>query len=82
MYNCQPGVTIDYTDGSSYLAGDTPAQDAHGVEQFILNTSSKKFHTTTCAQSNTIAEQNREEYAGERQKLIEEGYEPAGCCNP
>ena len=79
VYNIQLGVTINYADGSSYLAGGKPTQ---GGEKYILNKSSKKFHTTTCSQCKTIADKNREEYSGDRQALINKGYEPAGCCQP
>ena len=82
VYNSQPGVTINYTDGSSYLTGGAPVQGESGEDMYILNKSSKKFHSSTCSQSKSIAEKNREEYTGERQILIDEGYEPAGCCNP
>ena len=82
VYNAQPGVTIDYTDGASCLAGGTPVRDESVEDVYILNKSSKKFHSSTCSQSKSIAEKNREEYTGERQALIDEGYVPAGCCNP
>lgn len=82
VYNSQPGVTINYLDGSSYLTGGDMVQGESGEDLYILNNSSKKFHSGTCTQSKTIAEKNREEYTGERQVLIDEGYVPAGCCNP
>lgn len=79
IYNIQPGITINYADGSSCTDGDKPTQNS---EKYILNKSSKKFHTTTCSQCKTIADKNREEYSGDRQALIDKGYEPAGCCQP
>ena len=82
VYNAQPGVTINYTDGSSCLTGGIPVQGESAEDVYILNKSSKKFHSSTCSQIKSIAEKNREEYTGERQNLIDEGYEPAGCCNP
>lgn len=83
VYNAQPGITINYADGSSRLTSDgekAQAQSGEGV--YVLNTNSKKFHTSSCSQGKSIAEKNRKEYSGDRQSLIDEGYEPAGCCKP
>lgn len=85
-YNNQPGVTIDYFDGSSRLTSDSSTADTTHVQTgeitYILNTNSKKFHTGSCAQGQGISDENRKEYSGARQELIDEGYTPAGCCKP
>jgi DNA-entry nuclease len=81
VYNSQPGVSINYADGSSCLS-DNELPDNNNKTTFILNTSSKKFHTDTCAQCKSIADKNKKAYTGDRQTLIDEGYAPAGCCNP
>lgn len=81
VYNSQPGVSIDFSDGSSWLEGNEKV-DPNIEVTYILNISSKKFHISTCSQGTAISEKNREEYRGERQSLIDEGYVPAGCCNP
>ena len=86
VYNNQPGVIINYADGSSRLAGSsadaTQSNTAPGNQLYILNIKSKKFHTATCSQGESISDSNREEYTGDRQTLIDDGYTPAGCCNP
>lgn len=86
VYNSQPGVSINYADGSSRLSSDTTdftqGEAAVGEDTFILNKNSKKFHTDGCSQGASISEKNREEYTGDRQTLIDDGYEPAGCCKP
>lgn len=81
-YNNQPGVTINYETGTSSLEGSNAADTQTATEEYILNTSSKKFHTTTCKQGLDIKTENREQYTGTRDNLIENGYTPAGCCNP
>lgn len=44
-YNIQPGITIDYKSGDSSENEDMPVQtEAASVSEFVLNTSSKKFH--------------------------------------
>ena len=87
VYNSQPGISINYADGSSCIAensSDDPSQTdvASDKTTYILNTKSKKFHVSTCSQGASISDSNREEYAGDRQSLIDDGYEPAGCCKP
>ncbi|MBR2435712.1 MAG: hypothetical protein IKB22_09605 [Lentisphaeria bacterium] len=49
---------------------------------YVLNTSSKKFHDPSCSSVPTIKEKNREEYSGERAVLIERGFAPCKRCNP
>lgn len=84
VYNCQPGITINYADGTSKETSDL--QDFGGNighnEKFIINKKSKKFHTSTCAQGKGISAENKENYEGTRENLIKDGYVPAGCCEP
>lgn len=78
-YNSQPGVVINYADGTSAL-DETAAEGEQ--DTFVLNTNSKKFHTEDCAQGKSITEQNRQITTTTRQMLINQGFEPAGCCKP
>lgn len=81
VYNNQPGVIIDYATGESWLdqeAADLPEETG----RYILNTKSKKFHKNTCSQGEDITAENRDSFQGDRQTLIDQGYVPAGCCDP
>ena len=53
-----------------------------GVEKYILNTSSHKFHKNTCSVAASIADNNREVYEGPRADVVRMGYSPCGMCNP
>lgn len=76
-YNVQPGVTIDYADGSS------AAQDSDGQEvTLVLNTNTKKFHLPTCSSVTDMKEEYRQEYTGSRDLLTAQGYSPCGRCKP
>ena len=57
---------------------------ASGTESgtYILNTKTMKFHRTDCDSVKNIKSENREEYTGEREKLINEGYEACKSCKP
>ena len=84
-YNIQPGVVIDYSDGSSHLSGETPAPKEEPDQtptHYVVNTSSKKFHLPTCSGAKVIKETNREEREFNREALIDEGFTPCGTCKP
>ncbi len=79
-YNVQPGVTIDYSDGSNAPAVPAAENDVTGV--YILNKNSMKFHLPSCAGAAQISEKNRRTYEGSRAELIERGYKPCNDCRP
>ena len=69
--------------GSTSGSGKTDAVTS-GKESgtYILNTKTMKFHRTDCDSVKNIKSENREEYTGEREKLINEGYEACKSCKP
>ncbi len=91
LYNNQPGISIDYSTGRSWL-GEAPAdsgntdtdndknEENNAESKYILNTNSKKIHTSDCGNASKISEKNKQEYSDDISELIEEGYEKAGCC--
>lgn len=82
-YNVQPGVIIDYATGESRLEGED--QNSSGTEastDYVLNTKSKKFHLPTCSGAAEMSPANRQDYLGDRQDLLDQGYSPCGLCNP
>ena len=84
VYNNQPGVTIDYATGANWPENEMPTESASGDASgsYILNISSMKFHDGDCSQGQSIKENNKEIYTGDRDTLIRQGYTPSGCCNP
>jgi len=79
-YNVQPGVIIDYKTGASFA--DESKLDNTESGDYVLNTSSKKFHKTTCSGVSTMSSKNRQDYSGNRADLISQGYVPCSQCNP
>ena len=75
VYNVQPGITIDYATGESWTSEVT-------ATHYVLNTSSKKFHLPECSGVRDIKESNRQDYQGNRDQLLEQGYTPCGLCHP
>ena len=80
VYNCQPGVVIDYATGDSHLEDAAPGTSADAT--YILNTSSKKFHRPDCSGAASMSQANRQTYTGSREELIAQGYSPCGQCDP
>lgn len=81
VYNVQPGITIDYATGESWLEG-TASPSESVSSHYVLNTSSKKFHLPECSGVRDIKESNRQDYQGNRDQLLEQGYTPCGLCHP
>lgn len=100
VYNCQPGVAIDYANGLSVLVeGEESAEVTATVEAkkqneesvpvsqgegtaYILNTNTHKFHNPSCSSVDDMKEANKQEYVGNREDLIKQGYDPCKRCNP
>ena len=84
VYNNQPGVVIDYATGESRLADvvEDPTEAPPAQGSYVMNTTSMKFHVDTCTQADGISEKNRDTFTGSRQELLDQGYVPAGCCDP
>ncbi len=86
VFNIQPGIEIDYSQGNSWEieGGETYAEWVDDGEEhtYILNTNTKKFHDPDCSGAADIKPDNKETYTGSRQALLEDGYEPCGSCDP
>lgn len=96
-YNSQPGITINYEDGSSELAADaeTPKPTPKATEKpthtpkptqsgraYVLNTNTHKFHYPHCSSVAQMSQSNRRDYFGDREDIIAMGYVPCKRCNP
>ena len=81
VYNVQPGVVINYADGSSQSQSVQGSTEDETVS-YVVNTSSKKFHLETCKQAQCIKAENREAFRVTRGQMLAWGFSPAGCCNP
>ena len=94
VYNCQPGVVIDYASGVSALGENVPSgegivnsSDSVPVSlgegtTYILNTNTHKFHYPSCSSVDDMKEKNKKEYQGNREDLIQQGYDPCKRCEP
>lgn len=82
-YNNQPGIVIDYATGDSYLAEeDAKAEKENVRSEYVLNTGTRKFHRTDCSSADDIKEENKKIFIGDREELIDQGYEACKRCKP
>ncbi len=49
---------------------------------YVVNTNTGKFHLPGCSSADDIYPENRWDYYGNRQDLINQGYQPCKRCNP
>ena len=91
-------MEIDYATGDSWETGETPSESqpetstqqpeqgdstqSSGEMEYVLNTSSHKFHYPDCGSVSQMSDSNRQDYTGTREEIIAQGYEPCGNCNP
>lgn len=91
--NIQPGVEINYSDGTSKLESANNFDKTQEKEKqnkksaientiYILNTSTMKFHSEGCSSVKDIKPQNKEMFNGTRIWLKDNGYSPCGICKP
>ena len=92
-YNIQPGFVIDYATGAVRAEGEPEelvlvADDLgdpgsrSGQPDYVLNTKSMRFHYPWCQGVQTMSAKNRQDYYGDRETLIQQGYKACGTCNP
>ena len=85
-YNVQPGIIIDYSTGKSRLDPDYNKNEAGSEkgekQEYVLNTSSKKFHKPDCSSVSDMKKSNRKDVVTTREELISDGYAPCGSCKP
>lgn len=79
--NVQPGVAIDYDTGDSHEQRQEESEPAE-ARDYVLNTSSMRFHEPDCESVADISPGNRRDVRESRDTLIGEGYEPCGACRP
>lgn len=58
------------------------SEDESEASVYILNMNTKKFHLPSCSSIEDIKSENRAEFHGAREELLEAGYEPCKRCNP
>ena len=86
VYNVQPGITIDYSTGASWLVNSTKEPETSSTPEitvtYIYNKNTKKFHRVGCYSVDQMKESNKGYFEGSRSDMIQCGYSPCKNCNP
>ncbi len=94
VYNVQPGITINYLDGTSALSGEAPPTATPTskpspsetplpvLKEYILNTNSMKIHLPSCRYAKDIKEENKKTVNADINGLLAQGYTGCGACKP
>ena len=84
VFNSQPGVEINYADGTSRLVGADEGQEGESptAPVYVINKNTKKFHNESCPSADDIKGKNKEIFRGSREILIERGYTACSRCKP
>lgn len=80
-YNVQPGIAINYSDGSSNLS-NIESTNVTAASEYILNTNTNKFHYPTCSSVAAMSEDNKQTSNDTREVIIMLGFIPCGICKP
>lgn len=80
-YNVQPGIEIDYHTGDS-KSSETEQPSKTSEDLYVLNKNTKKFHRPNCSSVQDIKPKNKQEFSGNTEALIQQGYSPCKNCNP
>lgn len=86
-FNVQPGVEINYQTGQNWTSSTASATTSSTSNQassarFVVNESSKKFHTPDCSSVQKISAENKLVLVAGRDELVNKGYSPCKICNP
>mgnify|MGYP003290286250 CR=1 FL=1 len=74
------GKNYMFNKGTSYKDAISGTEEYNG--EYVLNTSSMKFHLPSCSSVDNMSEKNKEVSQKSRDILLTEGYSPCGYCNP
>lgn len=87
-YNVQPGIGINYADGSSWITAvpdrsiSVPEEPKPQAQTYMLNKNTKKFHYPECSSVNQMSEKNKWLFEGTREEVLKMNYVPCLRCNP
>jgi DNA-entry nuclease len=85
-YNVQPGVIIDYSDGSNKLDKNYKEDQSKKPDKtysYIGNRNSHVFHYPDCDSVSDTKEKNKVYFEDStRDEVMEQGYRPCGRCKP
>lgn len=73
---------VEDTDEPPVIDRDIPDNSDEQSQTYILNKNTKKIHYPWCSSVDDMAEHNKQEFTGDINEVISQGYSPCKRCNP
>lgn len=80
--NADNGADSVQSTGVNENTDKSNSSDENSSKEYVLNLNTHKFHLPSCSSVKQMSNENKGTYTGDRQDLIEQGYEPCKNCNP
>ena len=74
--------TVEDIDGPLVADSEMPDNRNEQSQTYILNKNTKKIHYPWCSSVDDMAEHNKQEFTGDINEIISQGYSPCKRCNP
>lgn len=74
--------TVEDIDEPIVADSEIPDNRNEQSQTYILNKNTKKIHYPWCSSVDDIAEHNKQEFNGDINEIISQGYSPCKRCNP
>lgn len=75
-------TTTEKTTTTTTTTVTTTTEPEKVALSYVLNNNTMKFHKPTCKSVKDIKPENRQDFTGNRDDLIAQGYSPCGNCHP
>lgn len=73
---------VEDTDEPPIIDREMPDNSDEQSQTYILNKNTKKIHYPWCSSVDDMADHNKQEYTGDINEIILQGYTPCKRCNP
>lgn len=84
--NSEPNTNVDINNDLKNNQNKINITDSNvtttETNTYILNDNTKKFHKPTCTSVKQMNDENKKEWNGNRETLLNQGYSPCGNCHP
>lgn len=79
----EPAAETEEVGDRAHVHGaDAPTETADAVVTYVLNKNTKRFHLPSCSSVEEIKPENRWDFTGTREEVLEMDYVPCKRCKP
>lgn len=81
-FDCEPSSLYTCGLDTHFPLPENAQGEAVDVRTYVLNTNTMKFHTPDCPAAIQMKKNNRQDFTGTREDVIQMGYGPCSQCSP